>query len=107
MSTVTWYKPSSALSAPLPQIYGAAENGLPFVMIRGLASSTQWRVSLFPGGDRDASIEARAGSERQAKRMVERWAACRRIEPKPMDRTRRVSRQGLPPRKPKGAEDRS
>jgi hypothetical protein len=76
-------------------------------MIRERANGGGWRVSVFPDGNRDAAMERVAGSERQAKRWIERWAAKRTIQ-HPVVERKNMPHEGSPkPRKPKGAEDRS
>ena len=107
MSTVTWLPRTILMGAPVPHQYGAAENGLPFVMIREHARGTNWRVSLYPDGNPDNAIESVAGSERQAKRFIERWASGRTLNPREPERSRGVDSRSLPPRKPKGLDDRS
>lgn len=107
MTTVTWLPRADIMGGPAPQQYGAAENGVPFVMVRELATGTRWRISVFPSGDPNESIEAQAGSEAQAKRMVERWARVRTIDPRRVSKARPPAPAVLPPRKPKGADDRS
>ena len=59
----------------LPRRYAATEHGQTLAMVRARADDAGWRVSVFPDGDREHAIEVVAGSEPQAKRWVERWAA--------------------------------
>ncbi|WP_036129181.1 MULTISPECIES: hypothetical protein [Luteibacter] len=108
MTTVIWLERDNVMGAPLPQQYGATEHGQRFVMVREHACGRgTWRVSVFPHGNQDKAIEVVAGSERQAKRWVERWAAKRTIS-YPVPERKRMPHEGeLKPRKPKGAEDRS
>ncbi|NID14412.1 hypothetical protein [Luteibacter yeojuensis] len=106
MSTVTWLPRPVLMGAPVPQQYGAAENGVPFVMVRELANCDLWRVSLYPDGNPERAIESRAASERQAKRFIERWAAARTLEPRAPEKAKKAD-PAWAPRKPKGSDDRS
>ncbi|NID15367.1 hypothetical protein [Luteibacter yeojuensis] len=107
MSTVTWLPRLVLMGAPVPQQYGAAENGVPFVMVRELANCDLWRVSLYPDGNPERAIESRAASERQAKRFIERWAASRQLHPQAPVWPKAIETRWSVPRKPKGLDDRS
>lgn len=102
MTTVTWLPQEKGI----PHQWGATEHGQVFAMVRPRATDG-WRVCVFPDGNRENAFESVAGSERQAKRWIERWAAHRNVSyPVPI-RDRPIAGIPLSPRKPKGADDRS
>lgn len=107
MTTVTWLERPILMGVPVPHQYGAAEDGRHIAMVRQGADRRSWRVCVYPGGDSGGVREAVAGSERQAKRWVERWAAKRTIS-YPVPEREKLPHEGeIKPRKPKGTEDRS
>lgn len=107
MTQVTWLPRAIVMGVPVPHQFGANELGQQFALVRERADRRSWRVSVFPDGNPDHSFEAVAGSERQAKRWIERWAAKRVVNCSPLLRGRVVQEEDLKPRRPKGLEDRS
>jgi len=68
----------------------------------------RWRAAVTPGPSRELHCYTRA--EDKAMYFVERYLSCHMPDVRELDRQRRALRASggaLPPRKPKGAEDRS
>jgi hypothetical protein len=107
MTNVIWLPREESMGRLLPQRYAATDQGQTFAMVRPRADDTGWRVSVFPDGNRENAIEVVAASEPQAKRWIERWAANRTISYPAPKRVRMPHEGELPPRKPKGSDDRS
>jgi hypothetical protein len=93
-----------------PSIPGAAQfaewEGAIFGLVREIADGL-WRVGVLPDGKSWHSIDARVASEALAKKFIERWARYNHARIAPQKGRQVMPHEGLKPRKPKDAEDRS
>jgi hypothetical protein len=99
--TVTWKPPSIPGAAQFADWEGAT-----FALVREMTDGC-WRAGVFPDGHSHHSMDALAGSERQAKAWVERWAKANHHRIAAAPGRQIMPHEGLKPRKPKGSDDRS
>ena len=93
-----------------PNIPGAATfaewNGATFALVRSMPDG-QWRAAVYPDGESHHSVGAMVPTEAMARKFVERWAEFNHQRIAPAKGRQIMPHEGLPPRKPKGSDERS
>jgi hypothetical protein len=81
-------------------------DGATFALVRRMPGDC-WRAGLFPDGRSERSMDVLAGSEARARWFVERWTAHHWRAIRTQSPRAVMPHEGLPPRKPKGSDERS